>query len=127
MAKRYRPTPAETATLTVFLIQDYSADRGKATTRIRLSANTLRSLSNRVTLRHVFVDDWIEELEVLGWLSVKYADCFALIETKSIEGWGRVSSKRIKNILKRVHSGDKSALVEIEQAVEQPIEEIDDE
>ncbi len=127
MALTYRTTPAETATLTVFLIQDYTADRGKATTRIRLSANTLRALSNRVTLRHIFVDDWIEELEVLGWLGIRYADGFALIETQSIDGWGRVSSKRVRPLLKLVHAGDKSALAEVEQANERPAEEIDDE
>jgi len=127
MAFSYRPTPAETATLTAFLIQDFATDRGKATTRIRLSSNTLRALGNRGTLRNVFVDDWMEELDALGWMSLRYRDGFALIEAKSIDGWGRVSSKRIRAVLRRVHAGDKNALVEITRAVEPPPEEIEDE
>lgn len=126
MRKKYQPTPAETATLVVHLVTEYAREKGKATTRARISQQTLRLISSRTQLRHRFKEDWSEALELIGWLSIPVGDNFAIIQTDTTDGWPRLGSKRIAETLKRVHRGDVSVIAEIEEALEDPAEGADD-
>ncbi|MGU3557954.1 hypothetical protein [Methylobacterium radiotolerans] len=126
MRKKYQPTPSETATLVVHLISEYAREKAKATTRARISQQTLRLISSRTHLRSRFKDDWAEAMELIGWLSIPVGDNFAIIKTDTTDGWPRIGSKRIAEVLKRVHRGDVGIIAEIEEGLEDPIESADD-
>ncbi len=113
MLTHYRPTPTEVAMLTVFMVLDYARERGKSTTRGRISPMTLRALSLRQTLRRKFVKDWMAELGEIGWTAFSVGDGWAIIKTDTIEGWARFGSKRIRSTLQRIKNGDDAALREV--------------
>ncbi len=127
MPRFYRPSAADVAMLTIYLIRAYDQEKGKTTTRARLSEQTLRVMGSRINLRAAFKDEWIEELAALGWSAFPVGDHFGIIRTETTEGWVRIGSKRIRDQLQRIHRGDVGALAEIEKAIETPAEPDDDE
>ncbi len=112
-----RLSAAEVAMLTIFLFKEYDRDKGKNTSRARISQATLRVLSERQRLRASFVEDWIDELSSLGWSAFPVGDNFAIIETNTVTGWARISAKRLKSVMMRISIGDDSAMAEVAAAV----------
>jgi hypothetical protein len=111
------PSASETALLTVHLIMRYDDEKGKKTTRARISAKTLRILSSRAHLRESFCEDWIDELGVLGWTAFPIGDHFALILSQTIADWPRLGATRIRDTLHRVRQNDQSVFEGILDAI----------
>ncbi len=124
-----RRPPAEVAILTVYLVIAYDQEKQKTTTRARISQATLRIISERKRLHAAFIDEWIDELADLGWSVFQVGDHFALIQTEAVDGWVRISTKRIRPILQRLSIGDETALPEVAALVlrRAPQEETDEE
>lgn len=127
MRSRYRPTPAETALLTVYLIHAYAREKAKEVTRARISRKTLRILAVRKPLRQPFIDDWVTELADLGWSAWEDGDNFALLRTDTIEGWARISARRISDTMERVRNGDPDVFDEIAGKINITDDNTDDE
>lgn len=117
MPRKYRLTAYKAAILTLHLLAVYSDDKGRGTARARISQATLRRLSGRTSLREVFVNEWIEELGLLGWSAFQVGDNFALIHTETIENWPRVASTRIREDLNKVLGGDDAEFDRIEFSI----------
>ena len=113
----YQPSAAETAVLTVHLIRAYDEENDKATTRARVSTKTLRRISMRTILREAFVEEWIDAVGRLGWTAFPIGDHFALIQSKAIDGWPRIGSARISEVLQRVRRGDDSVFDELNGSI----------
>lgn len=101
-------TPMQAALLTLHLIAAYDQEKGRSSTRLRVSARTLRRIALRPVLRDAFVDEWVLSLARLGWGAFQVGDHFALVQLKTVEGWTRVAPKRIDDTLQRVRDGDTS-------------------
>lgn len=127
MPRHYRLSAAEVAILTLFLIKEYYREKEKPGTRARVSQQTLRIIAARKRLRSAFIDEWTDELAALGWSAFPVGDNFAIIRSEATEGWPRIGSKRIRDTLLRVHRGEAGALAEVEEAIEEPTEQADDE
>ena len=117
MLTHTRLSAAEVAMLTIFLVTEYDNEKGKKTTRTRISQTTLRVISDRQRLRASLIEDWIDELSNLGWSAFPVGDNFAIIQTEAVEGWVRISAKRIRPTLRRISLGDGDALKEVAKAV----------
>lgn len=115
---KYRPTAAEAALLVVYLQDAYDAEKGRQTTRFRVSSETLRRVCGRHALRGSFVEDFENEIADLGWSPFWVGNNLALIRTDTIDGWPRIASKRIAGTLRRVEKGDPQAIAEIEAKLE---------
>jgi hypothetical protein len=127
MRPKYRPTAYETAILTIYLVKLFDKEHGRKTSRFRLSERTLRTISMRSSLRGSFLDDWIDELGLLGWSAFALDDYFAFIERETVNSWARIGSARIANVLRRLHSGEPEVLDEIElQVAPEPVPDVPD-
>ena len=126
MPSNYRVTAADAATLTVHLVQEFDREKTKTSTRVRISQATLRAIANRVRLRGAFVDEWIDELDNVGWSAFPVGDHFGIIRTETTEGWVRIGSKRIRETLKFIHAGKPGVLAKIEAQIVAPPAEADD-
>jgi hypothetical protein len=100
----YLPTAAEVATLTLCLGRDYAEEKGTRLTRFRISTRSLRQISGRSHLRDVFLEDWAAALDQMGWKVICCGDHNGLIREDAIDGWSRLSSKRIASQLKGVNA-----------------------
>ena len=111
--------PTEVAELVVYLSRAYDDEKGTETTRYRISADTLRRISGRASLRDSFLDDWESEMCHLGWSVLRVGDHFGLIHTKAISGWHRVSSRRISTEIDKIRQGDQSVMNKIRAKLRQ--------
>jgi hypothetical protein len=117
MHNKYRPTAAEVAILVVFLMWSYDREKGRDTSRARISAKTLRTVSIRTKLREAFLDEFFDEMGTLGWTAFPVGDNFGLIRTETIDGWPRIGSSRVRPILDRVRAGDIEVFEQIESEI----------
>jgi hypothetical protein len=111
-------TSRQVAVLIVHLVLAYDKEKGKTTTRFRISGRTLRALSSRVHLRESLINEVIDEMSAWGWAMFPVGDHFALIRVEVVDGWPRIASKRIREVLRRAHEGDESVFNEIELSLE---------
>jgi hypothetical protein len=75
-------------------------------TRARLAEITLKRLWNRRRLRDDFlreVQDWLFRA---GWALFYAGTTFAIVKTKAVEGWPRVTSKDLRTELAKVARGE---------------------
>jgi hypothetical protein len=101
----YRPTPRECAILLLLLVQTRNAEAGKDLTRVRLAEITLKRLWGRHRLHDDFlreVEDWLFRA---GWALFYAGTTFAAVKTTAVEGWPRLSSKRLSDELAQVAQG----------------------
>ena len=101
----YQPTPRECALLVLHLIRAKESESHREVTRARLTELTLRRLWNvtRITADHVAE---VQELLLhAGWALFWARSSYAIIATKAVEGWARISSKRIEDDLIEVSRG----------------------
>ena len=105
MPRKHRPTPYETARLTIHLVKAFDEEHERKTTRFRLSQKTLRLIALRSSLRDVFIEEWRDELAGLAWAAFRIDDNFGLIERGTVNGWTRIGSARITDILRCLRQG----------------------
>jgi hypothetical protein len=95
----YVPDALECALLLLLLVQP------EERTRARLAEITLKRLWNRRRLRDEFlreVQDWLFRA---GWALFYAGTTFAIVKTKAVEGWPRVTSKDLGAELGKVARG----------------------
>jgi len=86
----HAPDPLECAILLLLLVGPQER------TRARLAEITLKRLWNRRRLRDDFlreVQDWLFRA---GWALFYAGTTFAIVKTKAVEGWPRVTSKDLR-------------------------------
>jgi hypothetical protein len=105
----YKPNPLEAALLTLRLVEAKDKERketgGEPITRFRVSEMTLKNLWRRKRLERDFivaVEEWLLEG---GWALLFAGSTYAMIKVPSVEGWARLSSKRIEHELEAVSRG----------------------
>lgn len=92
---RNLPNPYEIALLFLLAIKRYREQHGKEITRLRFSARSLHRLTGRERLHGSVYYDVFEQLRWHGWTAFLLRDGVALILTTSVEGWTKVSSRRV--------------------------------
>jgi hypothetical protein len=95
----YEPDAMECAILLLLLV------RPEERTRARVAELTLKRLWNRHRLRDDFlrqVQDWLFRA---GWALFYAGTTFAVVKTKAVEGWPRVTSKDLRPELAKVERG----------------------
>jgi len=128
MAKPHLPTSSEVALLVALLIQRYSAERGKEVSRFRLARSSLRRLAIRARLRDALVDEWVDVMALEhGWLVFADAEEFLLLRKNSAATWTKIATKRCDDLIKRLMSGDRTAVDDAEFELEPPPETDDGE
>ena len=75
-------------------------------TRARLSEITLQRLFKRRRISPELLADVQEWLFRVGWVLFFAGTTYAVVKMKVVDGWGRISSKRIKADLEKVGTGE---------------------
>jgi hypothetical protein len=104
--KLYQPTPRECAMLILRLMEVRGQEVEGEVSRARISQNTVRRMCGRGQLTTDFIHDLQNILLAAGWCMFCVGPThYAVIKVKSVEGWSRISSKRISDELTRVSRG----------------------
>jgi len=75
---------------------EYGKEREREITQYRFSAATLRRLAERARIREAFLIELEDELRRLGWLLVWSSEIeFGVFRVTKLEGWPKLSSKRV--------------------------------
>ena len=99
-SRPYEPDAMECAILLLLLVGP------EERTRARLAEISLKRLWNRRRLRDDFlreVQDWLFRA---GWALFYAGTTFAIVKTKAVEGWPRVTSKDLQAELVKVQRGE---------------------
>jgi hypothetical protein len=75
-------------------------------TRARLSEITLQRLFKRRRIGPELLAEVQEWLFRIGWVLFFAGTTYAVVKTKIIDGWGRISSKQIQADLEKVGKGE---------------------
>jgi hypothetical protein len=101
----HQPDAQQCAILLVLLVQTKEGESGKEYSRIRVAEITLK----RLWVRHRLDDEFLREVQEwlfrAGWALFYAGTTFALVQSRSVEGWPRISSKRLSDTLKEVAEG----------------------
>ncbi|QJP14618.1 hypothetical protein G3545_13770 [Starkeya sp. ORNL1] len=100
-----KPTPRESALLLALLIRRKEEESGKALTRVRVAEISLRRLWLRNKLTDNFISEVKEWFEDSGWALIETGTTYAAIKITTIDGWARLSSKRLAAEINSVRSG----------------------
>ncbi len=88
------------AMLLIINLHLYAEEKGKHYSRIRMSKDTVRKISDRSFLRDIFISELTDELHNLGWHFIEVSDTeFAMIELERVSRWGKISSKRVGELI----------------------------
>jgi hypothetical protein len=98
----YQPTPREAALLVLHVLRTKESETGKDVTRARLTEITLRRLWGRTRISNELLLEVQEYLLHGGWVLFWAGSSYAVIQVSSVEGWPRISSKRINEDLEKV-------------------------
>jgi len=98
-------TAQECAIALLYLISLKEAETGP-TTRIQLSEATLRKIWVRQLLTHDFLNEIREWLSRAGWTLFYAQSTYAIVRTKIIHKWSRLSSKRLGSALSEIQKGE---------------------
>lgn len=103
-----RPDGRQCAMLIVHLLATRQQEVGgnREVTRARLSEITLQRLFKRQRISAEFLAEVQEWLFRVGWILFFAGTTYAVVKMKVIDGWGRISSKRIKADLEKVGTGE---------------------
>jgi hypothetical protein len=103
-----RPDERQCAMLIAHLLatkqQEVGGDR--EVTRARLSEITLQRLFKRRRIDPELLSEVQEWLFRIGWVLFFAGTTYAVVKMKAIDGWGRISSKRIDEDLEEVGRGE---------------------
>jgi hypothetical protein len=106
IGRYHQPTARECALLILRLMQAREQEVHREVSRVRISQSTLRSLCGRSQIPNDLLLEVQEFLLTAGWcLFCVGPTHYALIKRKAVEGWGRISSGRIKGELTAVSHG----------------------
>ena len=100
-----RPDERECAMLIAHLLATKQDEVAREVNRARLSELTLRRLFRRQRILPDFLAEVQEWLFRAGWVLFFAGTTYAVVNIKVIDGWGRVSSKRIGKDLNQVARG----------------------
>jgi hypothetical protein len=101
-----RPNERQCAMLIVHLLSRRRKEATKEVTRARLSEITLRRLFGRQRISPELLLEVQEWLFRAGWVLFSAGTTYVVVKMKVIEGWGRISSKRIGDDLEHVLRGE---------------------
>ena len=103
-----RPDGRQSAMLLVHLLATKQQEvRGnREVTRARLSEITLQRLFKRQRISAEFLAELQEWLFRVGWILFFAGTTYAVVKLKVVDGWGRISSKRIQADLEKVGRGE---------------------
>jgi hypothetical protein len=121
-----RPNRRECAMLVVHLIDTKQKEvTGKEVTRARLSEIALQRLFKRQRISPRLLLEVQEWLFRVGWVLFWTGTTYAVVKTKVVEGWGRISSKRISEDLAAIGRGefDFADLEHLLLEIDKPVEE----
>ncbi len=94
---------AEQVTLLILHLMATKAVQSRSEkTRARLTDVTMRRLTGRTRISEEFLSEVQEYLLRAGWALFWAGSSYAIIKVSAIEGWARVSSKRIADDLRKV-------------------------
>jgi hypothetical protein len=107
VARASRPDERQCAMLIVHLLTARQQEVGsnRDLTRARLSEITLQRLFKRRRISPEFLAEVQEWLFRVGWILFFAGTTYAVVKMKVVDGWGRISSKRIGADLERVSTG----------------------
>ena len=93
-------TPDQVASLLRLVLLERQAQLGRPVTRARISQDSIRKLCGRGQLSLERLNELQEALLGSGWalfcVSFNY---FAIVRLSSVEGWARISTSRLKDVL----------------------------
>lgn len=107
-----RPTEWQVALLILRMVQAREAEfqeRGleRKVSRARISQNTIRRLCGRSQISNDFLTEVQEYLLAAGWALFYIGPTYyGMIKLESVQGWSRISSKRIAGDLNEVQRGE---------------------
>jgi hypothetical protein len=103
-----RPDERQCAMLIIHLLatKQEEVPGNREVTRARLSEITLQRLFMRRRIGPEFLAEVQEWLFRVGWVLFFAGTTYAVVKMKVIDGWGRISSKRIKADLDDVGTGE---------------------
>jgi hypothetical protein len=100
-----QPDARQCAMLVAHLLRAKGKEVTKPVTRARLSEVTIRRLFRRQRLPPQFLNEVQEWLFRAGWVLFSAGTTYAVVKAEVVDGWGRISSKRIRNDLEMVGRG----------------------
>jgi hypothetical protein len=106
MTRNYQPDAQECAILLLLLVSGDQSGEQREISRVRLAEITLKRLWGRHRLTDDFLAEVQEWLFRAGWALFYAGTTFAMVKTKAVEGWPRVSSKRLRDKLEDVAHGE---------------------
>ena len=107
VARASRPDERQCAMLIVHLLAARQQELGnREVTRARLSEITLQRLFKRQRISPEFLAEVQEWLFRVGWILFFAGTTYAVVKMKVVDGWGRISSKRIQAELEKVGRGE---------------------
>jgi hypothetical protein len=95
----FQPDAHEAALLVLHLLDRAGSDR-RPVSRARLTEITIRRLWSRTRVPEAFLLDVQEILLNAGWVFFWAGSSFAIIKREAVDGWPRISSKRIDGDLR---------------------------
>lgn len=101
-----RPDALEGALLVLRLIESKEKELGKGITRFRVSESTLKRLWGRKRIPLDYLHEVEEWLLRAGWALFFTGSTYAMIKATAVEGWNRLTSKRIETELDEVARGE---------------------
>src|SRR5215472_1222901 len=100
-----RPDERQCAILVAHLLATKQQKVPGKISRARLSEITLQRLFKRQRISPEFLAEVQEWLFRVGWVLFFAGTTYAVVKIKVIEGWGRISSKRIGRDVEKVGRG----------------------
>lgn len=100
-----QPSPRECSLLLMHLLKLKERETDKEISRARFSDLTLRRLFCRGMITPKFLGDLNEYLFVGGWALFFAGRSYAVVRTKAVNGWMRISSKLLKDDIRSVSRG----------------------
>jgi hypothetical protein len=100
----FQPSARQAALLVLYLLEFGGIDR-RPVSRARLTEITIRRLWRRTRVPEGFLLEVQEFLLEAGWALFWAGSSYAIIRISAIEGWQRISSKRIEEDLRRLARG----------------------
>jgi len=111
----HQPTARECALLILLLMKARQEEMHREVSRARISQNTIRRLFGRSQIANDFLLEVQEFLLRAGWALFCIGPThYAIIKLQAVQGWGRISSKRIDDKLKEVAEGKLAVFDELE-------------
>jgi hypothetical protein len=102
--RSFQPNPREAALIVLHLL-DRKRSEGRDVSRARLTEITIRRLWARTRVPEDFLLQVQELLLRAGWALFWAGSSYAIIRVSAVEGWPRLSSKRIADNLQLMSRG----------------------